>query len=133
MAEVTDRVAAPTIQRRTRVIRQTKSVGRAELRQQRPVGTQLHPTPEKSVTPTKAGASKVSLDRPLHAAVARFTLGISPAALSQAYIDWVQHIMSSPDKQFALAELVVRQWVRYADYCRSVRTDPDFLLAVATR
>jgi len=126
VAEATDRIPAPTTQRRTHVVPETRSVGsRAELSQRQRVGTPPRlTTPEKSVGP-KTGASKVSLDRPLHAAVARFTLGISPAALSQAYIDWVQHIMSSPDKQFALAELVVRQWVRYADYCRSVRTDPD--------
>jgi polyhydroxyalkanoate synthase subunit PhaC len=125
VAEATDRIPAPTTQRRTRVIRQTKSVGRAELRQRRPVGTQLDPTPEKSVTPTEAGASKVSLDRPLHAAVARFTLGISPAALAQAYIDWLQHILFSPDKQFALAEMVARQWARHLEYCRSACADPN--------
>src|SRR6516164_3909205 len=124
MAEAADRIPAPTTQRRTRVSRQMKSAGRAELWQQRPVGTQLHPTPEKSVSP-ETSASKVSLDRPLHAAVARFTLGISPAALSQAYIDWLQHILFSPDKQFALAELATRQWARYFDYCRSACTDPN--------
>jgi polyhydroxyalkanoate synthase len=124
MAEAADRIPAPTTQRRTRANRQMKSAGRAEFWQQRPVGTRLHPTPEKSVSP-ETSASKVSLDRPLHAAVARFTLGISPAALSQAYFDWLQHIVFSPDKQFALAELVVRQWARYLEYCRSVCVDPN--------
>src|SRR6516165_4599335 len=120
MAEAADRIPAPTTQRRTRVNQQMKSAGRAELwQQQRPVGTQLHPTP---VSP-ETSASKVSLDRPLHAAVARFTLGISPAALSQAYIDWLQHIVFSPDKQFALAEMVVRQWARHLKYCRSACAD----------
>ena len=57
--------------------------------------------------------------------MARFTLGISPAALSQAYIDWLQHILFSPDKQFALAELATRQWARYFDYCRSACADPN--------
>jgi polyhydroxyalkanoate synthase len=84
----------------------------------------LHLTPEKSVSP-ETSASKVSLDRPLHAAMARFTLGISPAALSQAYIDWLQHILFSPDKQFALAEMVTRQWVRYLEYCRFACVDPN--------
>ena len=125
MAEAVDRIPAPTAQRRTRVVPQVKSAGRSELWQQRPVGTQLQTTPEKSVTPTEAGASKVSLDRPLHAALARFTLGISPAALSQAYIDWLQHILFSPDKQFALAETAARQWVRYLEYSRSACADPN--------
>ena len=68
---------------------------------------------------------KVSFDRPLHAAVARFTGGVSPAALSQAYIDWLQHIVFSPDKQFALAELGARQWARYLEYCPRACADPD--------
>jgi polyhydroxyalkanoate synthase len=122
MADVTDRVAAPTIQRRTRSV----LAGRSELRQQRPVGTHPRPVmPEKTVRSAEAGASKVSLDRPLHAAVARFTLGISPTALSQAYIDWLQHVLFSPDKQFALAEMVARQWTRYLEYCRSACADPN--------
>src|SRR6516165_5982000 len=114
MAEVTDRVAAPTIQRRIRAA----AAGRSELRQQRSVGSHPRPVmPEKNVRSAEAGASKVSLDRPLHAAVARFTLGISPAALSQAYIDWLQHVLFSPDKRFALAEMAARQWARYHEYC----------------
>ncbi len=57
--------------------------------------------------------------------MARLTLGISPAALSQAYIDWLQHILFSPDKQFALAGLVARQLARYLEYCREACADPD--------
>src|SRR6516165_301609 len=68
-------------------------------------------------------ASKVSLDRPLHAAVARFTLGVSPAALSQAYTDWLQHILFSPDKQRELVELATRQWARYFEYCPRACSD----------
>ena len=125
MAEAADRIPAPTTQRRTRANRQMKSAGRAEFWQQRPVGTHLHPTPEKSVRPTEADAPKASLDRPLHAAMSRFTLGVSPAALSQAYIDWLQHILFSPDKQFALAEMATHQWARYFEYCRSACADPN--------
>jgi polyhydroxyalkanoate synthase subunit PhaC len=40
--------------------------------------------------------SKLSFDRPLHATMARFTGGVSPSALSQAYIDWFQHLLFSP-------------------------------------
>ena len=68
-------------------------------------------------------ASKVSLDRPLHAAVARFTLGVSPTALSQAYTDWLQHILFSPDKQRELVELATRQWARYFEYCPRACSD----------
>ena len=72
MAEVTDRVVAPTIPRRRRSV----PAGRSELRQQRSVDTHPRPVmPEKTVRSAEAGASKVSLDRPLHAAVL-----VSPSA-----------------------------------------------------
>jgi len=124
VAEATDRIPTPMTQRRIAAVPQTKSAGgRALLRQQRTVDT--YPATVKSVRPSHADASKLSLDRPLHAAVARFTLGISPAALSQAYIDWLQHILFSPDKRFALAEMAARQWARYFEYCRSACADPN--------
>ena len=66
-----------------------------------------------------------SLDRPLHAAVARFTGGVSPAALSQAYIDWLQHFLFSPDKQIELLEKAVGQWARYLQYCPRACADPN--------
>ena len=68
--------------------------------------------------------SKPSFDRPLHAALARFTLGVSPAALSQAYADWLEHLLFSPDKQWALIELFARQWARYLQYCPRACGDP---------
>ena len=58
-------------------------------------------------------AAKASLDRPLHAAMARVTAGISPAALSQAYADRLEHFAFSPDKQRELMELAARQWARF--------------------
>lgn len=70
-------------------------------------------------------ATKGSFDRPLHAAMARFTAGISPAALSQAYTDWLEHFVFSPDKQRELAELAARQWARYLEYCPRACGDPN--------
>ena len=66
-----------------------------------------------------------SFDRPLHAAVARFTGGVSPAALSQAYIDWLEHFLFSPDKQIELLEKAVGQWVGYLQYCPRACADPN--------
>ena len=37
-----------------------------------------------------------NIDRMLHASVARFTLGLSPAALWLAYADWAIHFWASP-------------------------------------
>lgn len=61
--------------------------------------------------------TEVSFDRPLHAAVARATGGVSPSALAQAYNDWVQHLLFSPDKQIELAGLALRQWLEFLQYC----------------
>jgi polyhydroxyalkanoate synthase subunit PhaC len=75
------------------------------------------------------GAPKVqtapSLDRPLHATMARFTGGVSPSALSQAYIDWLQHLVFSPDKQMQLAAKAAQQWGRHLEYCPRACTDPN--------
>ncbi len=53
------------------------------------------------------------MDGALHAAMARLTGGISPAALSLAYIDWLQHLATSPDKQLALGEDAFASWLRF--------------------
>ncbi|WP_368744588.1 PHA/PHB synthase family protein [Desertibaculum subflavum] len=65
-----------------------------------------------------------SFDRPLHALIGQATAGISPAALTQAYTDWAQHLLFSPDKQGELVEKAARKWVRFLDYCLHACTDP---------
>ena len=70
--------------------------------------------------------SKLSFDRPLHATMARFTGGVSPSALSQAYVDWFQHLLFSPDKQMQLAAKAVTQWTRYFEYCPRACIDPNW-------
>ncbi|MBI3672062.1 MAG: alpha/beta fold hydrolase [Rhizobiales bacterium] len=66
-----------------------------------------------------------SFDRPLHAAAARFTAGISPVALMQAYTDWAQHFLFSPDKQAEIVEKAGQKWARYVDYCVRASSDPN--------
>jgi polyhydroxyalkanoate synthase subunit PhaC len=44
-----------------------------------------------------------ALDRSLRAMLARYTGGLSPAALSGAYLDWAMHLIGLPGKQLALA------------------------------
>jgi hypothetical protein len=56
------------------------------------------------------------VDRLLHAAAARFTLGLSPAALTAAYLDWATHLFFSPGKQFELVTEGVRKTARLANY-----------------
>tara|TARA_R110002110_G_scaffold156564_5_gene351683 strand:- start:1821 stop:3605 length:1785 start_codon:yes stop_codon:yes gene_type:complete len=69
--------------------------------------------------------ARSSLDRPLHAAIGRLTAGISPVALAQAYTDWGQHLLMSPDKQTELVEKAGRKWSRYLEFCLKACTDPD--------
>ena len=40
-----------------------------------------------------------SADRAFHAALARFSAGISPIALLLAYTDWLSHLAVSPQRQ----------------------------------
>jgi len=77
-----------------------------------------------TMSASPANASKPSLDRSLHAALARLTGGISPAALGQAYTDWLQHLLFSPDKQMELLEKAADKWARYLQYCLRACADP---------
>ncbi len=53
------------------------------------------------------------LDRAANALAARFTLGLSPAALRAAWSDWATHLAHSPGKQAELAREAVRQALRF--------------------
>ncbi|MBO0758671.1 MAG: poly-beta-hydroxybutyrate polymerase N-terminal domain-containing protein, partial [Bradyrhizobiaceae bacterium] len=43
-----------------------------------------------------------TFDRSLHAALARLTGGISPAAIASAYLDWGMHVLAAPGRQLEL-------------------------------
>jgi len=69
------------------------------------------------------------IDRSVHAATARFTVGLSPMALMGAYMDWAAHVAFAPGKQAQLAEKAFKKWVRLANYAgrsliRSDGNDP---------
>jgi polyhydroxyalkanoate synthase len=53
-------------------------------------------------------------DRSLHAVAARFTGGLSPAAVSLAFADWLLHLAASPGKQLALAAEALQASSRFA-------------------
>jgi len=55
-------------------------------------------------------------DRSLHASIARFTGGLSPAALAQAYLDWAVHLAAAPGKQILLAQKAMRKAIRFGNY-----------------
>jgi len=56
------------------------------------------------------------VDRSLHATVARFTGGLSPAALTEAYLDWAIHLAFAPGKRLALIDKAIRKSIRFASY-----------------
>jgi polyhydroxyalkanoate synthase len=55
-------------------------------------------------------------DRSLHAAVARFTSGLSPAALTYAYLHWATHLANAPGKRLQLIDKAARKAVRFGNY-----------------
>ena len=63
------------------------------------------------------------IDRSLHATIARFTYGLSPAALAKAYFDWATHLAVSPGKRLQLVDKATRKAVRFANY--AVRAAAD--------
>ncbi len=55
-------------------------------------------------------------DRSLNAAIARFTAGISPAALAEVYLDWATHLAFAPGKRLQLMDKAIRKAVRFGTY-----------------
>jgi polyhydroxyalkanoate synthase len=63
-------------------------------------------------------------DRALHATAARFTAGLSPAALVHAYLDWATHLVFSPGKRVQLVDKALRKLVRLTSHaCRCALAD----------
>ena len=56
------------------------------------------------------------VDRSVHAALARFTASLSPAALLQPYIDWVTHLAGAPGKRMQLVDKALRKTIRLAHW-----------------
>ncbi|MGE0055244.1 MAG: PHA/PHB synthase family protein [Hyphomicrobium sp.] len=52
------------------------------------------------------------LDRATHAALAKATMGLSPASLIGAYLDWLTHLTASPGKRLQLVEKAMRKAMR---------------------
>jgi polyhydroxyalkanoate synthase len=66
--------------------------------------------------PSALTAAADNIDRSLHAAAARFTFGLSPAALAEAYFDWASHLAFSPGKRAQLAEKSARKSIRLVNF-----------------
>jgi polyhydroxyalkanoate synthase len=68
-----------------------------------------------SAADTRPVTEPYPLDRAFHAMLARLTGGISPVALSLAYLDWSSHFAAAPQRQLERARDVVRDTGRYLD------------------
>jgi polyhydroxyalkanoate synthase len=56
------------------------------------------------------------VDRSLHYAMSRLTLGLSPMALAETYFDWLVHLSLSPGKQLQLWHKGVRKSARLSSH-----------------
>jgi polyhydroxyalkanoate synthase len=79
-------------------------------------GAALDPVAAPPPEPPSAEAipAPEALDRALHAVAAQFTGGLSPAAVSLAFADWLFHLATSPGKQMALAADALQTSARFA-------------------
>lgn len=66
-----------------------------------------------------------SIDRLVHAWQGRFTMGLSPAALTLAYFDWLLHLGNSPGKQTELLENAWRKGMGFWLYALHATVEPD--------
>ncbi len=66
-----------------------------------------------------------ALDQSLNYLTSRFTLGLSPAALTEAYFDWLIHLAWAPGKRLQLTERAVRKMIRLARYAALCMTRPE--------
>src|SRR5690348_15297123 len=78
----------------------------------------LEPPPSEHGAPSVAydpGVAADAIDRSFHAALARFTGGLSPAALALAFADWQLHLLASPGKQAALTGQALQNAFQFID------------------
>lgn len=65
------------------------------------------------------------MDKVAHASIARATMGIAPAALTEAFTDWALHLSVSPGKQLELREKALRKSGRLAQFIGRCATERD--------
>ncbi|UHC19518.1 alpha/beta fold hydrolase [Methylobacterium currus] len=76
-----------------------------------PPGTSAAPGDDRDLL-----ATSEAIDEAVHAAVARATGGLSPAALANAWSDWAVHLAFSPGKQAELVVKAARKGERLAEF-----------------
>ncbi len=64
-------------------------------------------------------------DRWVHAWLGRFTSGISPAGVAEAWFDWATHLALAPGRRAELATLAVQQMIQLAERSHAALTGQD--------
>jgi polyhydroxyalkanoate synthase subunit PhaC len=64
---------------------------------------------------SSASVAADSVDRAFHAGLARFTGGLSPAAVALAFADWQLHLLGAPGKCATLAGQAFQHALEFAD------------------
>ena len=116
--------------------KRTARIGRATwenaLRRQsaaHPAVPTAGPTLEYPHTGYQPLSSAISLggafDRSLHAATARITMGLSPAALMAASMDWMINLASSPGRQMELIQEAAQLGTKFANYAMHCGAAPS--------
>jgi polyhydroxyalkanoate synthase len=96
-----------------------------------PIATSLtNPKEVGQAQQTGLGADAVStgheaLDHVMHASLARFTHGLSPAALMGAWFDWATHIVAAPGKRLQLADKAADKVRRHAMFAMKCASSTD--------
>jgi polyhydroxyalkanoate synthase subunit PhaC len=95
------------------------------------------PRPAPAPAPSEPGHSDAYqlIDRSFHAALARWTGGLSPAAVALAFADWQLHLTAAPGKQLALASEALTHALQFAEACmpRHPRFEPWTLIKPAAQ
>ena len=74
------------------------------------IATGTHPDGQESLL-----NENLVLDRALNATLARMTGGISPIALSMAFLDWASHLAAAPQRQLEIARDAIRSASRLSE------------------
>lgn len=82
------------------------------------------PPAEQPATQPASAPEPYPLDRAFHAMLAQFTGGISPVALSLAWLDWSSHLAAAPQRQTEIIKNAARDTGRFVEAALHA-TSPD--------
>ena len=90
----------------------------SQLQLQPPAADRHVPTQVQRLDRDSYGSTAFAdvVDRSVSAIVARFTAGLSPAALAEASFDWAVHLMAAPGKRIQLLEKAVKKTAKLGFY-----------------